>query len=93
MSRNNKTRACLIICLVLFRETWIYDFMTFKCIPTATEMFKKKTTFHNIADLDGNQNCPSRKTIQLHAFRGEVGGVTLKSACLQILSRLSLVGE
>lgn len=83
----------MFICLVLFRETWIYDFMTYKCIPTATEMLKK-TTFHNIADLDGNQNCPSRKTIQLHAFREEGGGVvTLKSACLHILSRLSLVGE
>lgn len=82
----------MFICLVLFRETWIYDFMTYKCIPTATEMLKKPT-FHNIADLDGNQNCPSRKTIQLHAFRGEGGGVTLKSPCLQILSRLSLVGE
>lgn len=62
----------MFIGLVLFRETWIYDFMTYKCIPTATEMLKK-TTFHNIADLDGNQNCPSRKTIQLHAFRGEGG--------------------
>lgn len=84
----------MFICLVLFRETWIYDFMTYKCILTATKMLKK-TTFHNIADLDGNQNCHSRNTIQLHAFRGEGGGggVTLKSACLQILSRLSLVGE
>lgn len=63
----------MFICLVLFRETWIYDFMTYKCILTATKMLKK-TTFHNIADLDGNQNCPSRKTIQLHAFREEGGG-------------------
>lgn len=82
----------MFIGLVLFRETWIYDFMTYKCILTATKMLKKNT-FHNIADLDGNQNCPSRKTFQLHAFRGEGGGVTLKSARLQILSRLSLVGE
>lgn len=67
----------MFICLVLFRETWIYDFMTYKCIPTATEMLKKPT-FHNIADLDGNQNCPSRKTIQLHAFRGEGGGCIIE---------------
>lgn len=67
----------MFIGLVLFRKTWIYDFMTYKCIPTATEMLKK-TTFHNIADLDGNQNCPSRKTIQLHAFRGEGGGCNIE---------------
>lgn len=31
----------MFICLVLFRETWIYDFMTYKCILTATKMLKK----------------------------------------------------
>lgn len=43
----------MFICLVLFCEIWIYDFMIYKCILIVIEMLKKNI-FYNIVDFDGN---------------------------------------